>query len=121
MHTLSVCDFFLNPLPYRHFACHFIFIIYQIPKTYNVLCFFLSVLFVRSRGCGKADNEGNTEFSKSYLTFPCGQSQIPYEKCVYEVMVAQVGRCWGLHFNQENGRMKKASIFRALVTILSNW
>lgn len=63
----------------------------------------MCVLFVRSRGCGKADNEGDAEVSKSDLTFPSEQSDsyTAYEKCVHEVMVAKVGRCRGFHFNQE--------------------
>lgn len=79
---------------------------------------------VGSRGCGKADNEGNTEVSKSDLTFPCEQSQIP-TVLTKSVCVRSWWQRWGvfrgLHFNQENGRVKKASTFRALVTILSSW
>lgn len=84
------------------------------------------MLFVRSRGCGKADNEGNIEGSKSKLTFPYEQAlwqdyYIGHAKCVWVVVVAEVGGHEGLHFKQANGRGKNEPLFKALVTILSNW
>lgn len=81
-------------------------------------------LFIRSRACGEADDEGTIEDSKSDLTFTYEQSLWQDSYSVVQrvcLVMAELGGCGRLHFCQANGRGRKEPLFKALITILSNW